>query len=63
MNCLEKDWHLGVDVVVVDCTSNYFGLVGSIVRIVKKETSYRVSVNFGGNVIGFDKDDVQIATL
>ncbi len=59
----EQHWHLGVDVIVTDSTSEHFGLVGSIVRIIKKDKSMRISVNFDGNVFGFEKDDIQIATL
>lgn len=63
MNLLEQNWQLGVDVVVTDSTSEHFGLVGSVVRIIQKDKALRISVNFDGNVCGFDKDDIQIATL
>lgn len=59
----EQQWHLGVDVIVTDSTSEHFGFVGSIVRIIKKDKVIRISVNFDGNVFGFEKDDIQIATL
>ena len=59
----ESQWRVGIDVIVIDSTSEYFGLVGSVVRISTREKAVRCSVNFDGDVYGFEKDDLQIATL
>ncbi len=59
----EQLWALGVDVIVTDSTSDHFGQVGSLVRIMKRDTSIRCSVNFDGDVHGFEKDDLQLARL
>ncbi len=59
----ESPWRVGIDVIVTDSTSEHFGLVGSVVRVTKLEKAIRCSVNFDGDVYGFEKDDLQIATL
>lgn len=59
----KEQWRIGMDVVVTDATSDYFGLVGSVVRITNREKITRCSVSFDGDVHGFEKSELQIATL
>ena len=59
----EKHWSLGVDVIVTDSMSEYFGMVGALVRIIPRDKGFRCSVNFNGDVYGFAQDDLQLAKL
>ena len=59
----KTEWLIGADVVVVDSSSEQFGCVGAIVRISSRNGIARCSVNFDGEVFGFDQSDLQIATL
>lgn len=59
----KPQWRVGIDVVVIDATSDRFGQVGAVVRITSRSGTTRCSVNFDGAVFGFDQTDLQIALL
>jgi hypothetical protein len=56
-------WTIGLDVIVTDSTSECYGQVGHIVRISSPGNSVRLSVDFEGNVFGFDQDDIEVALI
>ena len=56
-------WTIGLDVIVTDSTSECCGQVGHIVRITSPGNSVRLSVDFDGNVFGFDQDDIEVAVI
>lgn len=59
----KQQWTLGLDVIVTDSTSECYGQVGHIVRISSPGNTVRVSVNFDGDVFGFDQDDIDIVAI
>ena len=56
-------WTVGLDVIVIDSTSECYGQVGHIVRISSPGNSCRLSVDFDGSVFGFDQDDIEVALI
>jgi hypothetical protein len=56
-------WTIGLDVIVTDSTSECYGQVGHIVRISAAGTNCRLSVDFDGNVFGFDQDDIEAVLI
>ena len=56
-------WTVGLDVIVIDSTSECYGQVGHIVRISSPGNSCRLSVDFDGSVFGFDQDDIEVASI
>lgn len=59
----KQPWTLGLDVIVTDSSSECYGLVGHIVRISSPGANVRLSVNFDGDVFGFDQDDIEVAVI
>ena len=59
----KQPWTLGLDVIVTDSTSECYGQVGHIVRISSPGNTVRVSVNFDGDVFGFDQDDIDVVMI
>ncbi|RVT40545.1 hypothetical protein EMM73_19600 [Rheinheimera sediminis] len=56
-------WTVGLDVIVTDSTSDCYGQVGHIVRISSPGNTVRLSVDFDGDVFGFDQDDIDVAVI
>jgi hypothetical protein len=56
-------WTLGLDVIVTDSSSECYGQVGHIVRISSPGNGVRLSVNFDGDVVGFDQEDIDIVAI